>query len=224
MALLSPKMSLRLWEQLQDPYNHDQLADNFSKLDFHDHTPGRGNQIPTEGLFDGSVNGVKMDPNVLSPWRNVMWGVGFLTAAQVAAVYGFGHTSGVVSGGSWSSTLPFEHIDPADFAITGRTTQFRIKASLYTNATAPAANFTFGLYPLGTLGGGAGAITSTLGAVVSGTTGVFTAPTASSPFFASSSGFTLASAGHYYLGVATSATIATSSHVGIKMLLQVHNV
>src|SRR3954468_9138473 len=60
MAFTTPEMSLRVWNLLTDPFDHDQLADNWAKVDQHDHTPGRGVQIPTEGLFDGSVTYAKI--------------------------------------------------------------------------------------------------------------------------------------------------------------------
>ncbi len=43
-------MSLRIWNLLLDPYDHEQLADNWAKVDAHDHSDGRGVLIPTEGL------------------------------------------------------------------------------------------------------------------------------------------------------------------------------
>jgi hypothetical protein len=55
-------MGLTIWNNLADPYNHEQLAGNFSKLDQHDHSPGRGNQIPTGGIADGAVTAAKMAP------------------------------------------------------------------------------------------------------------------------------------------------------------------
>ncbi len=60
MATVSPKMGLRVWNLLTDPYDHDQLADNWFKVDFHDHTNGRGVQIPTEGIADGAVTRAKL--------------------------------------------------------------------------------------------------------------------------------------------------------------------
>jgi len=62
MALISPKMGLAIWNLVNDKFNHDQLADDFLKLDFHDHSPGRGQQIPTEGLLDGAVTAAKLAP------------------------------------------------------------------------------------------------------------------------------------------------------------------
>jgi len=65
MAIVTPKMSLTGWNQLTDPYDHTQLFDNFSKIDFHDHSPGRGVLIPTEGIADGAVTSAKLASTVL---------------------------------------------------------------------------------------------------------------------------------------------------------------
>jgi hypothetical protein len=46
----SAKMGLRVWNLLLDPYDHEQLADNWAKVDAHDHSPGRGVLIPTEAI------------------------------------------------------------------------------------------------------------------------------------------------------------------------------
>lgn len=65
MAITSPKLGLRVWNSLQDPYDHDQLASNWFKIDQHDHSPGRGVQIPSEGIFDGAITEEKLDPDLL---------------------------------------------------------------------------------------------------------------------------------------------------------------
>ncbi len=49
-------MGLRVWNLLSDPYDHEQLADNWAKLDAHDHSPGRGVLIPTEGIAKEAIN------------------------------------------------------------------------------------------------------------------------------------------------------------------------
>ena len=48
-------MGLYTWDQLGDSYNYAQLAQNFQTLDFHDHSAGRGTQIPAGGLAPGAV-------------------------------------------------------------------------------------------------------------------------------------------------------------------------
>lgn len=62
MALIGPNIGIAVWNEQTDHYNHDQLADNFMKVEFHDHSPGRGMQIPTEGLQDGAVTAAKLAP------------------------------------------------------------------------------------------------------------------------------------------------------------------
>lgn len=51
----TPKMGLFSWDQLGDNYNYAQLAQNFQTLDYHDHTGGRGTQVPAGGLAPGAV-------------------------------------------------------------------------------------------------------------------------------------------------------------------------
>lgn len=52
----SAKMGLRIWNLLGDPYDHEQLADNWAKVDAHDHSPGRGVLIPTEGIASEAIS------------------------------------------------------------------------------------------------------------------------------------------------------------------------
>lgn len=67
MAFLSPRMSLKVWNSAQDPYSHEQLADNFLRLDQHDHAQGRGTQIGGDGIKDGSIEARHIFPGTLSP-------------------------------------------------------------------------------------------------------------------------------------------------------------
>jgi hypothetical protein len=66
MAFVSPNMSLKVWNSSQDSYDHEQLADNFLKLDQHNHTMGQGAQIPTGGIADGSITVAKLAGDTLS--------------------------------------------------------------------------------------------------------------------------------------------------------------
>lgn len=58
------KMSLRVWTSLDDDFDHEQLADNWAKLDAHDHTNGRGVQIPTEGIADEAITEALLEKEV----------------------------------------------------------------------------------------------------------------------------------------------------------------
>lgn len=60
MATTTTNMSLQSWDQVGDIYDHAQLAGNWSKVDQHDHTSGKGKQVPTGGIEDGAVTAVKL--------------------------------------------------------------------------------------------------------------------------------------------------------------------
>jgi hypothetical protein len=66
MAFVSPRMSLKVWNAASDPYDHEQLADNFLKLDMHDHSPGRGTPIGGDGIRDGAIAANHFAPGALS--------------------------------------------------------------------------------------------------------------------------------------------------------------
>lgn len=66
MASTSTNMALTLWDDLDDPYDHTELAANWNKVDVHDHTSGKGKQIPTAGLVDASVTNVKLAPDAVT--------------------------------------------------------------------------------------------------------------------------------------------------------------
>jgi hypothetical protein len=55
MTATTPFTGLRVWDQLLDDYDHDQLADNWFKVDMHDHTPGRGVLLTTESIAPNSI-------------------------------------------------------------------------------------------------------------------------------------------------------------------------
>jgi hypothetical protein len=111
----------------------------------------------------------------------------------------------------------------ADYAVSGLTTKLQIRAQVLANATAPAINFTIGLYPV-TVAGGASVLTFTAGTVVSGSTVAINTPPASTVTAGVASAITIPSDGTYMLGVATNASIALNSLVMVAAQLQTRNV
>lgn len=65
MPSVTTKMGLSVWDQPLDPYNYQQLAGDFNIIDFHDHTPGRGVQIPFGGIAPGAIGKTQLTPDVL---------------------------------------------------------------------------------------------------------------------------------------------------------------
>jgi hypothetical protein len=61
----TPKMGLHSWNDAPDLYNFQQLDQNWQILDFHDHSPGRGVQIPAGGIAPGAVGLNELAPGLL---------------------------------------------------------------------------------------------------------------------------------------------------------------
>lgn len=66
ISFVTPRMSLKVWNSSSDPYDHEQLADNFLRLDQHDHTPGRGAQITGASIAEGSITSAHIFPGAIT--------------------------------------------------------------------------------------------------------------------------------------------------------------
>lgn len=167
-------------------------------------------------------------------YRNLMVSKGILSRDAAAGTYLLGtHVSfgGVIdsmltsgTGGITSIDLipDLLRLDAADYAVTGKTTKLRIVAQVAANATAPAINFTFGLYPV-TVAGAADDVDFTYGTVTSGSTVAINTPSASTLTGSDGSDFDAPSTGAYGLGVVTSGGIANNSAVAVYAALQMRH-
>lgn len=218
MAFTSPKMGLNIWNLLSDPYDHAQLADNFSKLDLHDHTPGRGIQIPTEGIAPGAITAAKLatglDPTLYwSTYKPVQSRVTPFGAGVGPADYLVPNASTInpSSAPANAQNVAF-YLDPADYSVPGGTTKLRVRGGLVINAVAPAANFTYSLMPVNTWGGTSGNVptVATVGAAVAGSSVAINAPVATASA-AVSSDFSFPTAGWYVLNINISITVASNA-------------
>jgi hypothetical protein len=127
--------------------------------------------------------------------------------AQTATLSETGQAS---PGGSFGALGVF-YLDPADWPTSGKV---RLRVVAVTNTTAPAATFTVGLYPVTTSGGGASAVTVTLGTAV--TTAAIPTPAASSQTTAVSGEIAVPAAGFYTLAVVIDTTMAANSSVMLR--------
>lgn len=57
-------MGLVKWDSVNDYFNHGQLAANFTALDAHDHTAGKGKQIPAGGIEDQAISASNLSDEV----------------------------------------------------------------------------------------------------------------------------------------------------------------
>lgn len=217
MAFTSAKMGLRIWNLLTDLYDHVQLADNWAKVDYHDHSPGKGVQIPTEGLADGAVTGPKLstaiDPSgAYTSYKSLKMGAAQITGSTATGTYGMNES--MVSVTPLASVPQAAwHFDSADFMATGRSTKLRVKVTLVSStATAPGVSFTVSLYPVTAVAAG----TLTLGAAVTNSGAVVATPALNSLNTASSIDFDPPAAGFYALGVVPSGTTVSGSNVYVR--------
>jgi hypothetical protein len=67
MSFLTSNMGLIAWDLGDDPYDHSQLANNWTAVDTHDHTPGKGKLIPTQGIQDAAVTTAKIADGAVTP-------------------------------------------------------------------------------------------------------------------------------------------------------------
>lgn len=81
MAIVSPNLGLKIWSLPTDPYDSDQLAENWARVDQHDHSPGKGAQIQTASIADGSITADKIAP---SAFPTVVLQDGSVTTVKLA--------------------------------------------------------------------------------------------------------------------------------------------
>lgn len=60
MSFLSTNMGIRVWDLPDDDFDSDELANNWMAIDAHDHTTGKGLQIPTGGIQNLAVTSAKL--------------------------------------------------------------------------------------------------------------------------------------------------------------------
>lgn len=127
----------------------------------------------------------------------------------------------VASATNTASPIDSFYFDNADYDTNSLTPMLRLRAQLFTNATAPTSTFTVGLYPVDSVVGNADNQNFTVGTVVSGSTVAFAAPTLSTRNQSVTANFAIPADGYYVLGVAVSvATMVADSAVTISGQLQ----
>jgi hypothetical protein len=231
MAFTSAKMGLRIWNLLTDLYDHSQLADNWAKVDYHDHSPGKGVQVPTEGLADGAVTSAKLASSVdptgaFSTYRTYWRGTWPGAAAASANNYALTPDQGIALPAVTSARALF-YIDPADFNNAGRTAYMRLEMDVYVNAVAPGVvSYTAGLYSLSSISGASGsAPAANVGAVIAGTsTAAVSSPAANSSTHVVGTDFAVPTAGFYLVAIAQSAGAAAGSWTSADARLAVRAV
>jgi hypothetical protein len=145
--------------------------------------------------------------------------------ATYACLGGAVNTSPIETYGTFLG--PHFNLDAADYAITGRTTQFRIHVSYGTNATAAGAScvFDFGLSAISAFGGASGtSVTAAFSSSIYQNAASVTNPPASGGGPLNSTAFsTLAQAAYVFVVKLSGATMAANSGMTFTIQLQVRH-
>ncbi len=156
-----------------------------------------------------------------SAYRTIHEALGRSGSNMPVGTYYFdqGGTTVVASGGG--GIVPHaKYLSAADFAIAGRTTKLRVRATVESNATTPAINFTFGLAGPVAVAGGPNATAYSVGTGVSGSAIAINTPPASTVTVGTSADFDVPGAGLYMLYISASATLAVDNMSMMRVELQ----
>lgn len=82
MARTTSTMLLKVWNLVNDKFNHTELAANWDAIDAHNHTTGKGVQIPSGGIQDLNITTAKLADLAVSTAKLAD---GSVTAAKVVA-------------------------------------------------------------------------------------------------------------------------------------------
>ena len=130
------------------------------------------------------------------------------------------YPNGQIAVAGAASTYAAFYLNPADYAISGRTTNIRLSAVVFTNAVAPVSNITLGLYPIATFGGASAAAPTIASLSAAVMTAAINAPAATSANQASSAATAFPAAGFYAVAVTFSAVFAANAQVSVRAKLQ----
>jgi hypothetical protein len=156
-------------------------------------------------------------------WRSVAERRGVIGAATAAGTYVADDEYNVApaTGNFGFNLLDF---DPADYAIAGKTTTFRLRVGLRVHGTAgPGVTLTFGLYPVSSVQMSGTNLAATLGVVVTNSTCAFVTPASGARTRGVSANFSVGAAGLYAAGVVLSGATAANSQTSFNAILQVMN-
>lgn len=182
-----------------------------------------GNSLTAIQAWSSTIDGVNVDAS-LTGRRMIAQAAFFFSSTQTTTSYFVG-ADGVpqqASAGTYSKPTMWWYLDPANYAVTGKSnTQLILRISLAVNNIAPAITWNGQLNAI-SLGGTGGLITPVAGALQGSAVSV-ASPAANSVNVAEGAAFAFPSAGAYGAVVNTSAALTSGSAVAITWQLFVRN-
>lgn len=181
-----------------------------------------GNTSPAIGkILVADASGNATWSSLTESWANLHSYASSIAAGTVAGTYLLSSVGAAVTITSAAIAVGtgIIHLDPTtNYAITGYTPKVRIVGTISNYGAAQVGvNYTFGLYPITAISTTG---VPTVGAVVASSTALISAPGNGSINTAYSTSINMPTTGYYCVGVVTNATVAASSTVGLRVLLQ----
>lgn len=180
------------------------------------------NGVALAAAIETELSGAYVPPSVYRRVESRAAQFNALTAGLRALVA----PGGAAVGSSQNTAAATFYFDPADYAIAGLTTKLRLRASIATNDVDPASNFTVDLAAYSLPTGAANIVSGSLSSYVSGAQVAITDATltANALVTATSGDFTAPAAGWYAIVVTTSANMTANSAAAVVAALAVRNV
>ncbi len=177
--------------------------------------------------FTTFINGAHLDTTTnlaatpFSPYLTLAQSTGETPRLQSAnTFYYYSDNTPTASGSPSEGNIPFIPFDPADYTLGGRTLKLRLEVISYVSGNVGTRTFTWGLYPLSSVAGGADQLTPTLGTVTSGSTVVRANPVDGTIYRDVGSDFNPPVAGTYIIGFTTTGSQPSNSQIQSDVRLQ----
>jgi hypothetical protein len=243
--ITTPNLGLKVWNLTTDVFDSAQLADNWARVDEHDHTPGKGEQITAAAIANGAVQSYHLNGAVtatpsdnsvtlaklhsetttdygyaFSTYKTVTYRSAVMLAATVTAagtyVIGTKENAAEIVAPAGVGHSAIFYLDPASYTAGSRTTKYRVEVTYVSRGVTTGRTTTFGLYPVTSVATGV----ITPGVVTSGSTVAFANPAINTLSQSNSGDFTAPAAGYYFFGAAVAGGAFTaSSDPGVSIRL-----
>lgn len=168
MAINTTNMILRTWDESDDNFSYTELAANWGKVDVHDHTTGKGVQVPTDGIVNLAITGPKIATGAITDATKIVDGI--VTDAKLASPNGGAYKTIVERSGQWSGALSANqvviigngsptavtiaagapaqmafYVNPASYVVAGKILKFRINSWIWNSTLSTASTWSVDL-------------------------------------------------------------------------------
>lgn len=244
MALDTTNMGLRAWNLGSDNFDFNSLSNDWGLIDVHDHSAGKGVQIPTGGIANLAVTGPKIaagavdstklaaaavnDAALASPmfgvWRVIHQAEISLNAVAAGTYFFSVNGTPVTSGVARASSVPLFPMIVSDYTVANKTANWRMVVAYAVTGALPANTITASINPV-TFSGASGQFIYTAGAAVPGSANLSLGAAPSAGSILTGAGQTIPAGNNLYgLVLTVTGAMAAGSQLDATAYIQVRHV